>query len=428
MKVKYEITLLLFVLVSAFYLLYIDYFLISILDIIVCFIFLSNKFKKYLIIIFLIIVVKNILFETTLNNAYSHTAVVLKTTSNSLLVKEDNNNYLLFGINDLYLPGDVITFDCSYIYSHEKSTFDIYLKSNNAAGYGYPTSLSVSLQKHNFRNNIFINLYNDESFYSDLMLILLYGYQRSSNIYIYETINKIGIYHLVVISGFHISILNIFIEKILAKFIKNKNLVNVLQISIVIYILYLIYFPLTGVRAFITSTLSKFTNIESIELISLTGIIMFLYNQYVMLSFSMILSFTIVYFISFNKNSSSLYISFIAFNLTLPILSSWNEGFNLLAPVMVVILTPFVMCMYLVGLLFIFLPGTWEFISLVLSLLYIPLKISSLMILHFHVNSLSYNVILLITLINILFCWELRNNKNNLILIYLIIDILLFVI
>lgn len=102
-----------------------------------------------------------------------------------------------------------------------------------------------------------------------------------------NNLSNLGVIHLICISGFHISLLFFYINKVLNK-----------KLSVVICLIYIILIgcPISAIRAFIMTLLmitskSTFKNYDSLSALCLAGIILIFYKPYILYESGFILSF-----------------------------------------------------------------------------------------------------------------------------------------
>ena len=366
----------------------------------------------------------------------THTATVTKIYNSSIVVKENGERYYLMKIEDNLIVGDEISFNATYKSNEEISSFDVFYRSTKTNGLGYASNLTVNSHKKNLRNNIYSSLLEENSSYSDFTLAMLYKTETEGNSDLLNNINILGVSHLFVVSGFHISILYLFIEKAGKKITKKKGVVESISFGIVAFFLYLIYFPPTGIRALATMFIIKYSSMSRIDSLSTVGIGMFIFNPFLMIGNSMILSFSItamIYEMNTSKSKKKetfftlVVISTSAFFLAMPTILTWNSSVNLFAPLLTIILTPIISFSYIVALLILPFHQFWGIFSIyffslnkiisLLSILYIPLNIGI-------INSYMQIYLTVLTFVYIV------NQKNNKVILFntFIILSLLFII
>ena len=171
---------------------------------------------------------------------------------------------------------------------------------------------------------------------------LIYAYKIDDEIY--DSANKLGISHLLAVSGMHITILIGIVEFLLKKLFYFENLIDIFIVIFLIGYLFITNFELTIIRAclmVIFKRLFKHLNLKftDLDIFSLTGIIVLLSNpRYLyLLSFqlSFMVSFVMIIFAKNIKISNKLIqayvISLIAFLSTIPIVLNTNYEVNLLS-------------------------------------------------------------------------------------------------
>lgn len=170
----------------------------------------------------------------------------------------------------------------------------------------------------------------------------------------YESLKKINAIHLFVVSGFHISFLYSLIERI---FNKNKLLSLIIGLSICIFYVFILDFSISATRAVLSLIAIKLVpkQFNSLDGLSLSGIIMLLIEPLNVYSYSFILSYLITFVIivtrklycKHNKIIQSLIVSLISFIATIPIQLILNYQINVIS-----LLTNFLLS-YVVSIIFV---------------------------------------------------------------------------
>lgn len=323
-----------------------------------------------------------------------HTAIVKDVYNTSMLVKEKGHKYYLLGVDNSYLPGDVITYRCSYITeTSDKGSFDIFWRSKGAVAYGWADNVEVVSQTVSLRNDLLNVFIGSDSYYSQGILALLYGKETDSNAELLDMVTQLGVSYLFVLSGFHIAIFFVSIEKVGGKITNNRYAVNLVCVSVTVVFLYFIYFPLTAVRALITLQIIRTHRFNKIDSLSICGLLFFVINPYSMISNSMILSFSItagIYLIIGKgvKFSETVLVSIMAFYVSLPTIATWETDINLLSPLINILITPIVSFTYIFGMLLVPFHFLWpignayfflfNIMIQSLSIFYIPMTIETI--------------------------------------------------
>lgn len=249
------------------------------------------------------------------------------------IVRQKGRKYLFYHQNKFAI-GDVL--EISFL----EETFT---KERTPGGFNqkkYYSSLKI-FYKLNVKEIKFIKnkfTFNKIKYY---LLSLFEDYPNPAKLYIYtlifahndfetdfkEALSKVGISHLFALSGLHLSMLIIVLEKVFKKS-KYSNFFILLILTIYAVI---IGFPLSFKRAFIMyflMILFKEENITSLDSISIAFILM-LINPYVRYNLSFILSFLVSFFIILT-GENFLKMSLVAFLISIPFLINFNGGILLI--------------------------------------------------------------------------------------------------
>lgn len=154
----------------------------------------------------------------------------------------------------------------------------------------------------------------------------------------YESLKKINAIHLFVVSGFHISFLYSLIEKI---FNRNKILTLLFGLSICVFYLFILDFSISASRAVLSLIFVKLfpKYFNSLDGLSLSGIILLLIEPLNVYSYSFILSYLITFIIivskkiysKYSKFVQSIIVSLISFLATIPIQLILNYEINIIS-------------------------------------------------------------------------------------------------
>lgn len=162
-----------------------------------------------------------------------------------------------------------------------------------------------------------------------------------------NNIDKIGISHLFVISGLHVSILILIINKLLKLFkFNNKTISYITIILIGLYVL-LTNFLISVIRVFISLVFKTFFKLDKLDLISYNFLVVVLFNPFITFSLSFCLSYIIAFFMMLynikinltiknkvlnkilNYSINTLVITLLIQLLVLPFIVSVNPDINL---------------------------------------------------------------------------------------------------
>lgn len=368
-----------------------------------------------------------------ISDSYFHEAVVDNVYTSSITVIEDGQKYYLMGIDEQLSHGDVIKYTSIYNDDVEKGSFDLFYKSTKAVGYGWANNIEVVAKVDNLRGDIHNDLYLNEGWYSDFTLLMLYGEESGFGEMINNGVTKMGISHLFVVSGFHIALFYVFIEKILSNILKSSKMANLAAFTISTGFLYLVYFPPTGIRALLTLIFIRGFNLERTESLSLTGMLFFIINPWMLLTNSMILSFSITFSIYLYRPQEvsiidMLTLSMFAFYISLPTISTWETQHNLTAPLLSIVLTPIVAFMYIISLVVLPFRDCWHLFDPVFGLFFWILNTFSNVSIYFDTGLLSIPEQLYITALSIYYIHLLKNNRGVLLTSFFSISLFVFLI
>jgi len=181
---------------------------------------------------------------------------------------------------------------------------------------------------------------------------------------LYESMINLSIIHLFVISGFHFN----FIYIILKKIVRSEKII----IPILFFYLYLLNFSISASRAFFYLLFKKIDNkkrLNSLNILSLVGLLFIFINPYVIFLTSFILSFTLSFVLELikplirdkeSKKSKLIYV-LIPYLSTLPLIINLNGQISLYHLIMQLVVTPFIPLIYGLSFLIVLIPLNLDF-------------------------------------------------------------------
>ncbi len=307
----------------------------------------------------------DLILDNDLN--YYHHAEVVKNYGNNLLVSENGvKSFLIIkDNNEIVLKGTKIYFEGNYEVSSDVY-FNQFLYSNGSKYFCYVDNYEIIKYPFNcFRNAIIYNNLNSSSLYSDFLLAFIFGIETVNNTFIFNYSQKMGISHLLVISGLHINFLNSSLMRIKL----SKKIINV----IIFYLLFLTYFPISMMRAFFHIIYGE--KYDSNNSFYFSGITLLMINPGNLFSFSFILSNAITYVVlqinRFNIKSNLLS-SFFIFISSLPFLLVFGSPINLLSFLVSNILSLWIEIIYIFLFLSLFF-FVFKIFSLLIIITFIPI-------------------------------------------------------
>ena len=374
-------------------LVFIHYVYFIVLVIYIIFLYKRHLLNPKIIIYFLVVVVFFLIsyfYIPKLKNSNN-----LKGMISSIEIKEDYKRYVLkSGINKYYIyfsddlpykPGDIVSVsgEIKEINNNSDFNYKIYLKCKRIYYSMYLKDIKYERTIHSFdyfRYKIFeyyqSNL-NDEAFMYVKSLVL--GYKLDDDINYY--INTLGIGYLFCISGFHISILCLGIEKILSKFIKKESLINKLIISFLSFYIILTNFSVGVLRASLSYILKiinkKYTLcLSNLEILSIVFLMLITFNPLYIYNMAFRFSFFISLFIILssyllnikNKILKSYLMGLLCYLASFPLSVNMNYEFNILT----VILGPIFIYIFSIILIpLVYLLSIFPFLSNIINPLFI---------------------------------------------------------
>ncbi len=399
-------------------LIYKGHFILIIFDLVyVIYLFIKNKRLVIYILILLLMLFSNLFIRNMLfNNSYKENIEEVLKVEN--IIKTDNNYKVYFKANNaliLSYTNEELNIG-SYYYikgkvelastSHYKNGFNYYnyLKNKNIVGI-------LKIEKYSFvkkgfskyiLNNIVTNYLNKtlKTKSKGMIKALTIGEKEDLDDELFNSINKIGISHLFVISGLHINIISSGILFILRKLKFKENISNIITICILILYFIICGYLISVIRV-ILSFILKLINktykydLNNIDIMSINIILVLLYNPMLAFTYSFILSYTISSSIiichkilsskgKFKNIKSSLKVSILSVLITLPIISMINPTLNLLSILYNIVYIPFITYIMLplsfVTVIFPFIENLYLYIYLVFE--YITNIISQIKILN----------------------------------------------
>ncbi|WP_245576630.1 ComEC/Rec2 family competence protein [[Mycoplasma] imitans] len=246
-------------------------------------------------------------------------------------------------------------------------------------GITFKTLLDKIPKKYDLRK-IIINYLdtnpNKES--KGLLLLTLFNIKNSDNKFIYEQILNLSIAHLLVISGLHLSLINLVIQSILKKY---KIAGNIASFSILFFYSYLLNFSYGVLRVLLclllNALLGKYLKNKNFKFINLaiSGIILLMLNPYAFMSYSYTLSYlsvSVIYLIFQIKKLNNFVKSLIAsvvinFILGGLIINGYGK-INLLTIFWSIILSPIIISLYFINLFLFPFNIVWPFLAWIHSL------------------------------------------------------------
>jgi competence protein ComEC len=262
--------------------------------------------------------------------------ILVKVTSSDLDTVTAGDTYLLTG---QITPPDRNTFPSGFNYQNYLLSKRIkYVTYNPDLSY-VKSGHSIYILKENVKNYINENLPLSKDYVKTFVLADKNDIDQD----LQEDIRKLGISHLFAVSGFHIALLVLTLDRILKKSIRKDIIRQIIISSFLLVFLLLTSFSPSVLRAalmYIFLVLNKKLklSLSTIDILSIIFLLIMICNPFSHLNVGFVLSFLVTLFIllSLNilKNKQSIHALFlvgtISFLSTIPIIMNLNHEINIL--------------------------------------------------------------------------------------------------
>lgn len=304
---------------------------------------------------------------------------VIKNTSMGPIIKA-NHEYIFIKTKENFNIGDIIKVNGQISQIKNNSDFDkvTYFKSLNVINQIEYPKVTIIEKTNDFRIDINNFILNSNGYYSKVTPLILLGKKNIDSKEIYDIAIKMNIVHLFVISGFHISLFFMIINKLLKIFKVKENISLWISIIPIIIYLFILNFPISATRAVllviclvVNKTLLK-SKFSSLEGLSFVMALMFIIKPRSIYSLSFIFTFiaTFVVIISNQikfKNKTIKYILIIifAFLSNLLIVMYQNNFFSVFGIIYGTILSPIFVILYSFTIFLFPIKGIMEYIDMI---------------------------------------------------------------
>ena len=357
-------------------LIYKGHFLLIILDIMYL-IYIFAVHKKFA---FIIIILNTILFFNLFIRDINYKKLYKEDIQNSLKVKKINKLDKNYQVYFKYKSTKIIAYMDEPLklgsYYYVKGTLTLVDTAHFENGFNYREHLKnkniqgiLEIDTYEYKKrgisifllNNLLNKYIDEKLDTKskgMIKALTIGNKFDFDDNLYDSIGKIGISHLFVISGLHVNMISSLILFILNKIKLKDKYTNIITI-IILFLYYVICGYLISVLRVIISYILKYINklfnfdFSNKDIISINIILVLLINPKLAFQYSFLLSYTISTSIilcnkileskgKFKNIKTGLKISILSILVTIPIIIKINPTLNLLSIVYNIIYIPFV--------------------------------------------------------------------------------------
>lgn len=318
--------------------------LLAIIELLIVFVFIKIDYKLGIIlcITFVFFLFYKINNQPNIDLSYVDIqAKVIEVKEKYIIVEYDKVSYLVYIQEDMsFIKNDIVNIKGTIKLIEKDLDIDVfefatYLKNKRVFysidAYKIELINSSPTLSHKIISWLTSKLEN-ESYQMTMMLLFN---DKTVDVDSYDNLKQISALHLFVVSGFHISFLYSIIEKLLSK---TKKLALVTGILVCFSYLFLLDFSISAFRSVVSLTLSKvFTkHLNSLDSMSISGIILLLIEPLNIYSYSFIMSYLVTFVIiisskiirKYNKVIQSIIISFICFLAMVPIQLILNYEIN----------------------------------------------------------------------------------------------------
>ncbi len=337
----------------------------------------------------IIIFLFNFKLNILTNLDYYHEAKVIENYGSNLLVSENGvRSFLIINNNEsVILKGTWISFEGKYQLSDTQS-FNQFLYSEKSKYFCYLDEIEILREPIiSIRNFIITHNVNTNSIYSKFLLAFIFGIETVDNSFIFDYSKKMGISHLLVMSGFHIGLVKSSLEKI--------SVNNKVASIIIFYLLFLTFFPISMMRSFLYIVYREEYGV--MDSFYFSAITLLAINPGSVFSFSFILSNAITYVvlqINALGIKNKVLSSFLVFLSTLPFLFVFGDSINLLSFIVSIILSVWIEVIYFFLFLSLFL-FTFKSLSVIVIIIFIPI-FNAFSFLYLPINFKEINIYLAI--------------------------------
>lgn len=328
---------------------YLHYQNIVFIIFIIMIIFILRKSKLIYLLIFMIsFIIFIFLYNINLEkpNIESREFKIIKVNKSSYYARNDQGKILLKTQTKLN-KNDVVLLRCELKEINTLKNFKLfnykdYLLSHNIHYECFDNNIKI-ISKGLSKENTKINNYFNYLFFMD---------KSEIEEDIINSLIELSIVHLVVVSGLHFNFLYKILDFFLF-FLKKEKIKKMIIIDILLIYLYLLNFSYPALRAFLMILLmniSFFKKYKQLNLLSIIGISILLFNPLAILNMSFILTFYISFIIiilekSIKKNKV-LFAVFVYYSI-IPLIASMNYEVSIFGMFTSLVFTPIIFILFL---------------------------------------------------------------------------------
>lgn len=421
----------------------------------ILYIFIKNKklaiFTISIFLIFILgLVISEIKYKNRILGEKNASMVVIernKTENGYKLVLKNKQQKSYLNTTDYYEIGDILSINGTFIdidSNHINLLFN-YQKYSKYQGI-YTKIINASIKK---QGNKFViakiqyQLFNYYDHYfskisASYLKALVLGDKSTLDEEVLNNINNLGISHLFVVSGLHVSLLIGIITKLISKVFKKKNIcIFLTTVILIIYVLMtnLMVSVLRVVIAYMIKNINEKYELKlsTLDILSIVTIILLLINPCYIYNSSFILSFGLTYSLIIGSKllnekhflKSLIKMSFYCQIVSIPLSYNFSNKLNILSILFNLIFVPFVSYIFLpISLIISFIPLLNNFYELIIKLFEKIVNISNNISIYINLPYVNILYLLLFyVLIYLLFKLLEKKQIKKILLILLVIYI-----
>ena len=272
------------------------------------YLFINSKkifiFSIIICIVFLVhYCIKNYFYKQAKNNGIIQITDIEKTNDKYKIIGRNGKcKYLFYTKEEIkigdyyYIQGKEVKYDVRYPGQFD---YDSYLHYQNIKRLDEITIKKVKEGFHISCIHYRIKSFLENKYHNSYLETLTIGDNGNLEM---DNINKLGISHLFVISGLHMSIIILIIEKLLSLFKIKKRIVDIIVVIIGFTFLIIANFMISLIRVLITLVLKLFLKrLKALDILTINSLIVLNINPFLIFNLSFILSYLAAFFMIIYK-------------------------------------------------------------------------------------------------------------------------------
>lgn len=246
--------------------------------------FKPKKLLASLMILSLALLIQKLIGAKNIDYGVNGDYKVIDVISFGPIIKVKGQRVLVSTYDDV-LVGDVIRISGNIErpsnYNNEFN-FIGYLESQNIKNYIKSNNVIVTQESRDIRAKLYLFLLNSKENYQKFAPLLVMGEKTAGSKEVYDIALRMNVVHLFVISGFHLSLINTIVIKLMSKINISEKQSGAIALVLLAFYVYILSFGTSALRAFLLILFNyinrQFLNkkYSSIELLNFVFIVMFI--------------------------------------------------------------------------------------------------------------------------------------------------------